>query len=549
MTWSRRDFVRTGSAFAAAGLFGFDSTLLIDPHEAARRYRPFRPLLQDPDVRAIAMAALDAARAAGARYADVRVASGASRRTIVQNRQVFTQLISGSLNFGVRVLVDGAWGFASSTIVTEEEAARVAQVAVRQSSLNPWGEKRTLELAPAPVVADGQWETPIDLDPWNYTIQDQLELQIAANEAVMNAGEAMGVPGVTGFSDFLFGKTDVVFASTEGSYIAQRFHGFGNQYGAQVISEDRMNFGSSSPESFRTGGYGWEAIDGIPFAADAEQAVEDAVMMMNAREPDVGRYDVVLDSSAVSSAFNASIVRALEFDRVLGYEMHAGGTSYLSPPEEVLGQFSFNNPKLNVRATGSAPRAGGMYRWDVEGVAPADYPLIREGVVVDYFTTREFAPQLDWWYRRNDMPLGSRGAAGSQGSVLVQVVAPSIAIMDPGEEDVSIDEMIAETEDGIYIHRGGFGYVDPPMLNLQFSASGMAHEIRDGKLGDPISQPNFLARTPDFWRSMDMIGGAGTFGYHGGGTGKGDPFQQIGRTVGAPAARFRQVNVFTYGRR
>jgi TldD protein len=549
MSWSRRDFVRTGSAFAAAGLFGIDSTLLTDPYEAARRYRPFRPLLQDPDVRAVAMAALDAARAAGARYADVRVASGVSRRTLAQDRQVVMQQISGSLNFGVRVLVDGAWGFASSTIVTEEEAARVAQVAVRQSSLNPWGEKRTLELAPAPVVADGQWETPIDLDPWNYTIQDQLELQIAANEAIMNAGEAMGVPGVSGFSDFLFGKTDVVFASTEGSYIAQRFHGFGNQYGAQVISEDLTRFGTSIPESFRTGGYGWEAIDGIPFAADAQQAVEDAVMMMNAREPDVGRYDVVLDSSAVSSAFNASIVAALEYDRVLGYEMHSGGTSYLSPPEEVLGQFSFNNPKLNVRATGSVPRAGGMYKWDVEGVAPADFPLIREGVVMDYFTTREFAPQLEWWYRRNGMPLGSRGTAGSQGSVLIQVVAPSIAIMDPGEEDVSIDEMIAETEDGIYIHRGGFGYVDPPMLNLQFSASGMAHEIRDGKLGDPISRPNFLARTPDFWRSMDMIGGAGTFGYHGGGTSKGDPFQQIARTVGAPAARFRQVNVFTYGRR
>ena len=238
MNWSRRDFLRTGSAFAAAGVVGFDSTLLTDPYAAARKYRPFRPLLQDPDVRAIAMAALDAAKGAGARYADVRVASGATRRTIVQDRQVFTQLITGSLNFGVRVLVDGAWGFASSTIVTEEEAARVAQVAVRQSSLNPWGKTRTLDLAPAPVVADGQWETPIDLDPWNYTIQDQLELQIEANEAMMNAGEAMGVPEVTGFSDFLFAKTDVVFASSEGSYIAQRFHGFGNNYLVQVISEE-----------------------------------------------------------------------------------------------------------------------------------------------------------------------------------------------------------------------------------------------------------------------------------------------------------------------
>ena len=549
MTWSRRDFLRTGSAFAAAGLVGVDAALLADPLEAARRYRPFRPLLQDPDVRAIAMAALDAAKAGGARYADVRVASGATRRTIVQNRQVFTQLISGSLNFGVRVLVDGAWGFASSTIVTEEEAARVARVAVRQSSLNPWGRTRTLELAPAPVVADGEWETPIDLDPWNYTIQDQLELQIAANEAIMEVGEARGIPGVTGFSDFLFGKTDVVFASSEGSYIAQRFHGFGNQYGAQVVSPDRMNFGSSSPESFKTGGYGWEAIDGIPFAADAEQAVDDAIMMMNAKEPEVGRYDLVLDSSAVSAAFNTTIVRALEFDRVIGYEMHAGGTSYLAPPEEVLGQFSYNNPKLNVRATGSVPRAGGVYRWDVEGVEPADYPLIRDGVVVDYFTTREFAPQLDWWYRRNGMPVESRGTAGSQGSVLIQVVAPSIAIMDPGEEDVSVEEMIAETEDGIYIHRGGFASVDPPMLNMQFSAGGMAHEIRDGQLGEALNRPSFLASTPDFWRSMDMIGGAGTFDYNGGGTFKGDPPQQIGRTVGAPAARFREINVFTYGRR
>ena len=549
MTWSRRDFLRTGSAFAAAGLVGLDGSLLADPLSAAHRYRPFRPLLDDPDVRAIAMAALEAAKGAGARYADIRVASGTTRRTIVFDRQVSAQAIEGQLNFGVRVLVNGAWGFASSTIVTEEEAARVAQLAVRQSSLNPWGKTRTLELAPAPVVADGQWETPIDIDPWNYTIQDQLELQIEANEAIMKVGEARGMGGVQAFSWFEFGKTDVVFASSEGSYIAQRFHGFGNQYGAQVVSEDRMNFGSSSPESFKTGGYGWEAIDGLPFAKDAEQAVDDAIVMMNAKVPDVGRYDLVLDSSAVSAAFNASIVRALEFDRVLGYEMHAGGTSYLAPPEEVLGQFSYNNPKLNVRATGSAPRAGGMYKWDVEGVAPADFQLIREGVLVDYFTTREFAPQLDWWYRRNGIPVESRGAAGSQGSVLIQVVAPSIAVMDPGEEDVTVDEMIAETEDGIYIHRGGFASVDPPMLNMQFSAGGMAHEIRDGKLGEPLNEPSFLARTPDFWQSMDMIGGAGTFAYNGGGTGKGDPYQQIGRTVGAPAARFRDVNVFTYGRR
>ena len=545
MTWSRRDFLRTGSAVAAAGLVGLDGRLLADPYEAARRYRPFRPLMDDPDVRAIAMAALDAAKGAGARYADVRVASGITRRTIMSDRRVSTQAIEGSLHFGVRVLVEGAWGFSSSTIVKEEEAARVAQLAVRQASLNPWGKSRTIELAPAPVVDDGKWETPIDIDPWDYTIQDQIGMQLEANEAILKIRDA-GNPGVRASSWFEFSKSDVVFASSEGSYISQRFHGFGNFYSAGVMSEDRMDYASSTPESFKTGGYGWEAIDGIPFAQDAEQAVEDALEMVGAKDPDVGRYDLVLDASAVTAAFNTSIVNALEYDRVLGYEMHAGGTSYLSPPEEVLGQYDYKNPMLNVRATGSAPRAGGMYMWDAEGVAPADYPLIREGVLVDYFTTREFAPELDSYYERNGLPTGSRGTAGSGGSVVIQLVAPSIAILDPNPDDVTIDDMIAETEDGIYIHRGGFASIDPSMLNMSFTAGGQAHEIRDGKIGEPIKRPTFLARTPEFWQSMDMLGGAGTFDWGGGGTFKGDPFQQIGRTVGAPAARFRNANVFTY---
>ena len=547
MTWSRHDFLRTGSAAAAIGLVGLDGRLLADPYEAARRYRPFRPLLDDPDVRAVAMAALDAARAAGARYADVRVASGITRTTVASDERISTQAVQGSLHFGVRVLVEGAWGFASSTIVTEEESARVARLACRQASLNPWGGKRTIELASAPVVEDGKWETPIDIDPWKYTIQDQLELQVEANEAIMKLAEKY--PGVGSFSWFEFGKSDVVFASSEGSYIAQRFHGFGNTYSAQVVSEDRMDFASSTPQSFKTGAYGWEAIDGVPFAQDAEQAIQDALEMVGAKDPEVGRYDLILDSSAVSSAFNSSIVNALEYDRVLGYEMHAGGTSYLSPPEEVLGQYDFKNPMLNVRATGSAPRAGGMYKWDAEGVPPADYDLIREGVLVDYFTTREFAPQLKSYYQRNGLPVESRGAAGSGASVLIQLVAPSIAILDPNPEDVTIDDMIAETEDGIYIHRGGFGSVDPSMLNMSFTAGGQAHEIRDGELGEPIKRPTFLARTPEFWQSMDMLGGASTFDWGGGGTFKGDPFQQIGRTVGAPAARFRNHNVFTYRRR
>ena len=550
MSYSRRDFLRTGAAAAVSGFIGYGSGPPAEAAPASLVNRPPRPLLDDPDVRQIAMTALDAAKAAGARYADVRVASGVARDTIMVDRQIGVMAIGGELQFGVRVLLDGAWGFASSSIVTQEEASRVAQLAVRQASLNPWGKSRRLDLAPTPVVADGQWETPIDEDPWKYTIQDQLGLQLEANEAIIKIGEA-GRPGVTASSRFTFSRTDSVFASTDGSYIEQRFHGFGGWYNVRVVSDDRQYFHGMAPESFKTGGYGWEAIAGVPFAADAEQAVEDAFIMIGAKPVEVGRYDIVLDSAAVRGVFAPSIVRALEYDRVLGYEMHAGGTSYLSPPDETLGQFDYKNPKLNVRATGMVPRAGGAYEWDVEGVAPMDFDLIREGIVVDYFTTRQFAPELEWWYRRNDLPVRSRGSAGSGASILIQLVAPTIAILDPAEEEVTVEDMIAQTENGIFFSRGGGASMDPPLLNMQFmgGSGGMVYEIKDGKIGDPVKYAGFVARTPELWRSMDMLGGAGTFDYGGSAVFKGDPGQLIGRTVGTPAARFKEVNVINYGRR
>jgi len=190
MSWTRREFLSTGS-IVVGGLIA-DPSFVPGLRLAARDYRPYRPLINDPDIRQVAGAALEAARVAGARYADVRIASGNVRTTIMFDRRVTTQQTQGQLNFGIRVIVGGAWGFASSTIVTEAEATRVAQLAVRQASQNPWGSQRNLELAPAPVVPDGRWETPIDLDPWDHTIQEQLALQLEANEAIMKAGEASG---------------------------------------------------------------------------------------------------------------------------------------------------------------------------------------------------------------------------------------------------------------------------------------------------------------------------------------------------------------------
>ena len=482
MSFSRRDFLRASSAAAAAGLVGYGPAALRPLAAASEPSRPFLPVLDNPDVREIAMTGLTAAKEAGARYADVRVSSGRTRETFAFDRQLGGMRHTTELQFGVRVLVDGAWGFASSSHVNLDEAGRVARLAVEQARENPYGVGRGLRMAAAPVVADGRWETPIDKDPWEHSVQEQISLQLEANEIIVKIKEG-GEPLVDVSSAFAFSQTDYAFASSEGSYIVQRFNSFGGRYSAGVRAEDRQSFYSMTPESFKTGGYGWEAIEGLPFGKDAAQAVEDAKTMVSAKPVEVGRYDVVLDAAAVRGVLNASIVRALEYDRVIGYEMHAGGTSYIGPPDEALGQYDFKNHRLNLRATGIVPRGGGTYMWDAEGVAPEDFVLIREGVVVDYFTTREFAPELDWWYRRNGSPVRSHGCAGSGASAVIQVVAPSTAILDPSAEDNTVEDMISGIDNGILFSRGGGASMDPALLNMQFWSGGWSTRSRRGSWG------------------------------------------------------------------
>ena len=550
MTYSRRDFLRTGSA-AAVGLAGFPPVVFPSP-AAAEGTPPARlPTPGDPNLREIAMKALDAAQSAGARYADVRITTGKTRDTIMLDREVFRNRWTVELQFGVRVLVDGAWGFASTTRdVSVDRAAVVARLAVEQAKANPFAERRLIEMAPAPVVADGRWKTPIDQDPFSgTTAQDQLALQLAANEAILDQRDG-GPEELAASSRFLFNRTDYTFLSSEGSNIFQSFTSFGGQYLAYVISEDRQYGHGIQPASFRGGGYGWEAIDGIPFAQDAAEAVANARAMARAKVVDVGRYDVVLDSGITGPMLHGSVVQALEYDRVIGYEMNSGGTSYLSPPEQTLGQFDFKNELMNVRCTSKLPKAPGAYKWDMEGVEAQDFDLIKGGVVVDYLTTREFAPGLEWWYRRNGLPIRSRGCAGSAGSGLVQLVAPGTTVLDPAGDDVTIDDMVAETEDGILFEGGGFLSMDPPLANLQFSASSaMVREIKDGKRGDLVKYTGIQGQTRDLWRSIDMLGGGSTVGESGVTVAKGAPTQLFPRAVTAPAVRIKQVNVVNYGRR
>jgi TldD protein len=262
-----------------------------------------------------------------------------------------------------------------------------------------------------------------------------------------------------------------------------------------------------------------------------------------------GRYDVVLDGRALSGLLAATIGRALQMDRVFGQDMSTTGTSYLNPPEKTLGKFSYGNPLLTVRGSRSIPGALGTVKWDDEGVPPDDFTLIKNGLVVDYMTTREFASKLEGWYKERNMPVRSHGCAAAGGPAQAQVVADPTLIMDADVKETSVEELISGVKRGIYFSDRINPMVDPALRNVETLTYVPVYEIRNGKLGGMVQQASIVGRTTDIWKAMDAIGGKATLSRQEHVVTKGEPAFQLERESICPAARFRQMSVSGFGRK
>lgn len=557
MNPSRRSFLQQTSAMAAAGL------LSRVPLRALWSQTP-NGLLPPPDeplLRELALKAVDAARAAGASFADVRVSVARAVSVFADYGGTVPYMappsLSSRVGCGVRAVVDGAWGFMGSYDLTPDGVTRVAQAAVTRARANRPRHPRTLELAPAPRVNEGNWATPIEQDAFNISIREQGDLQLAA------LAQAAQVPEIQlAGCAFYWGRSHRVFASTEGSLIVQRLD---QAYPRAWVSVwgpggDEAYLATERVETFRIGGYGYEAVAGANLVVELRQAAERA--LARARPPvapipaEVGRYDLVCSREAVAHLLASTVAQALNLERALGYLANTEGTSFAAPPDVILGTYRVGSPLLTVRGDRSRPHAPGTVGWDEEGVKPDEYTFIQEGVVVDYHTNRQTAVALADWYRQRGETVRSHGCAGNSGQTLPKLQLPNLT-MQPGRSEVSVEDLIAGTKRGFYLRGRPFGDSDQQLLNTQY-AGRRVQEIRDGKLGRPVKDLAFQFITPQFWKNLDGLGGAASGGLSFADAmpwRKGedaDPLaflDQIANVgVWAVPARFREVNVLNVGR-
>jgi len=533
MSSNRREFLKASGAAALLVACGKPGAAPVaTPPSPAR---PTTAPSGDPSLNDLLMEALQAARDAGASYADAR--SGRYRRQFVatRERQVTAVTDAESFGIGVRALVGGSWGFAGTSNLTREGVQLAAREAARIARAARPMQKRPVVLAPvAPVT--GSWRTPVQVDPLEVAIEDKVAMLLAANEAALKVPRIRYVN-----SGVALLREEKTLATTEGTLVTQTFYRVGPQFTATAIADGDFQ---SYTEELAPRGAGWEYVTSLDMAGNAERWASLAAEKLSARSVEVGRYDLILDPRNLWLTIHESVGHPTELDRAMGYEANYAGTSFVAPPEQVIGKLKYGPEFMNVQADRTQPDSLARVAWDDEGVPADQWLIVEKGTFKDYQTTREQAA----WIARLTGTDRSHGCSFAQSWADVPFQRmPNVSLL-PGEREISLDDIIAATDRGVVVKNRGSWSIDQQRYNFQFSGQ-VAYEVKKGKITGMLKDVAYQSRTPDFWNSMDMIGGKSSYWLGGTFTdGKGEPGQVNSVSPGCPPARVKNVNIVKTGR-
>src|SRR3954465_4654133 len=498
---------------------------------------------QDDVIKQLMATALNAAKSAGASYADVRIGRYHNSIVFTREQQIVNTADTDQIGAGVRALVDGTWGFGASKMLTTDGVAGAAREAVAIAKANRIARDQPVQLTPVQAYPNATWKSAFKIDPFTIPIEQRADLLLRAN------AEALKVKGVRFVnSGLLFVKEDRNFASTEGSTISQTIVRVGVPFTVTAVAPDNSDF-QTRGNVVAPAGRGAEDILEQDLVGNAGKWAEQAVEKLNAKSVEVGRYDLVLHPTHLWLTIHESIAHPTELDRALGYEANYAGTSFVSPPEKMLGKFRYGPEFMNIQGDRSQEGGCATIGWDDEGVKPDSFLIIKNGMFNDYQTSREQAPWLDWYYKKTGQPVKSHGCSNADNWSSVQFQRmPNVSLL-PGEKDSKWEDLIAATDNGIAIIGDGSFSIDQQRYNAQFGGQ-VFYEIKGGKIVGMLKDVAYQMRTPDFWGSMDMIGGAKSYFLAGANNdGKGQPPQSNAGSHACVPSRFRNINVINTGRK
>lgn len=474
--------------------------------------------------------ALNIAMLRGASYADTRVVVQRGRALSTKNGKIGSASDAESIGMSVRVIVDGAWGFAASSELgrgtVEATAARAVEIArasarVKREDVHLAAEK--------PQVAE--WTTPYQIDPFSTSVEQNIDLLLKID------AELRSVAGITlAETNLNFNREEQWFSSSDGADIHQTKLSTGAGYAAYAFAGNEIQK-RSYPNSF--GGQwqnkGYELVTELKLLENARRIAEEAVALHKADQCPEGNFDLILDSSQLGLQIHESVGHPIELDRVLGMEANFAGTSFLTL--EKLRTLRYGSELVNVVADARQEHGPGLgtFGFDDEGVPAQCTPIITNGLFTGYLTSRETAHTI------GDQRSG--GTSRAEGwNRLPMIRMTNISIL-PGDNPLSLEQLIASTEHGILMQTNRSWSIDDKRYNFQFGCE-IGWEIKNGKRVRMVKDPLYSGITTEFWNSMDAICSRDEWTLWGTpNCGKGQPQQVMGTGHGAAPARFRRIKL------
>ena len=514
---TRRHFIASSAAYAAA-LFG----------------APKESNLPAADLEKLGAVALREAKKHKASYADIRIVRLRDQRVGLRvspergtgkTLAVPTVMEDSSFGFGVRVIVNGAWGFASSPIVTPEEIAAITGEAVIVAKANAAIQPKPVQLAPVKAYRD-KWVTPHDKDPFDVPMAEKLDLLRRVTEEVKKNPRVF-----SGAATLNLRSEDKYFASTEGSSIQQYIlQIYGN---VDATAVDRQANVSRARNYVPTqASAGWEYVPEMNLEENAQRIREEVVEHLSAPAVKPGKKDLLLMPNHLMLTIHESVAHPTELDRALGYEANYAGTSYVTMDK--IGK-RIASEHCTFIGDRTSPRALATCGYDDDGVKTSSFTIIDKGIFRNYQTTREQAHLVG--------DKESHGCCQADSWATVPFQRMPNVYLKAGPQDSTLEDLIAGIDDGVLIDGRGSYSIDQQRYNFQFGGDAF-WEIKGGKKRGMISRVSYQARTPDFWQACDGIAGPPYWRQYGTtGDAKGEPTQINSISHGCSPSRFRQIDV------
>jgi TldD protein len=542
----RRDFIYLSGLGASA-------MLLPDVKAFGKSIDPQQLLDGGIEVKAkkvLADVALNTAKSKGASYADIRIGRYLNQFVITRENKVLNVANTESFGVGIRVIVNGCWGFAAGNVVTKEGVAKTAERAVAVAKANAKVGGAPVQLAPQKGYGEVSWKTPIEKNAFEVPIKDKVDLLLNANSVAMQGGANFVN------SNLFMVNEQKYFASTDGSYIDQDVHRIYPAFNVTRIDSSQGSFETRRSLSSPVGmGYEYltpldsEKVTGITtrykhrydMLEDIKAASQQAGEKIKAKSVDPGKYDMVLDPSHLWLTIHESVGHPTELDRVLGYEANFAGTSFLTLDKWKSGNFNFGSKQVNIVADKTQVGSLGAVGYDDEGVKSKKWDLIKDGILVNYQAIRDQAYIIGL--------KESQGCCYAQSWQDVQFQRMPNVSLQPGKTPLSVDNMIKNVEKGIYIIGDGSFSIDQQRYNFQFGGQ-LFYEIKDGKIAGMLNDVAYQANTREFWNSCAQV--CDERDYRLGGAfndGKGQPSQSSAVSHGSSTALFKGVNVINTKRK